>query len=81
MLRIRNHFAIREESGKVCRNSKSRDIVEIHFNAQRVLVKSFQKALMKSGFSGQSEYFRFKMRELVETMEAKERTVERSGRQ
>jgi metal-responsive CopG/Arc/MetJ family transcriptional regulator len=55
---------------------------EIHFNADEELVKRFKRALRKSGFSTQSEYFRSKMRELADTVDAKREssTLERVGR-
>jgi hypothetical protein len=39
--------------------------VEVHFNVDQKLFKRFERALLKSGFSTKSEFFRSKMRELV----------------
>ena len=43
----------------------SRDKVEMHFDAPRVLANLFKQALAESEWSSQAEFFRFHMMELV----------------
>lgn len=55
----------------------SRDKVEMHFDAPRALAKRFKKALAKSHFSTQSEFFRFKMMELADESEKENKRLEK----
>ena len=44
---------------------RSRDKIEIHFDAPRVLANLFKQALAESEWSSQAEFFRFHMMQFV----------------
>jgi hypothetical protein len=49
---------------------RTRDDVELHFIAPRLLAKKFKEALARSEFLTQSSYFRSCMRDLIRRVEA-----------
>jgi len=56
---------------------RSKDKVEMHFDAPRVLANRFKRALAVSKFSTQAEFFRFHM---IQFVESKEKAIHRGKR-